>query len=394
MGSNPSALDRRKFLQLGMMTTGAALGCGAPVGEVPAEHVAVGMRYRTLGKTGLRVSEVSFGAHGLDNPSLMEAAIEAGITTFATSGNYLDGREEAALGQAMQAVGTPRDDLVVLTGNPLRPGDTRKSILDDVDASLRRLRTDHIDVYCTGEVCSPSDLHVDALFTAMDEAKRAGKVGHLALAGHCGGMQQVLEAAIDDGRFDLFFVKYDFVSYPDQDAILRRAQEKGIGTIVFKTNAGAREQEIRDLEAGGLSFRQATVKWALTNPYVSSVCVTMTSFSQIREFAAVASSSLSRAEWGMLSRYAEEMYDRYCRFCGTCEQECPHEVAVADVMRYEMYFTSYGRQKEAMSLYASLPRERTARACVDCAGACEGSCPFGRRIRDGLREAHATLSFA
>jgi len=63
----------------------------------------------------------------------------------------------------------------------------------------------------------------------------------------------------------------------------------------------------------------------------------------------------------MLRRYAVEMYDKYCRFCGTCEASCPHEVAVADVMRYAMYFRYYGREKAAMRHYRSLagaPRRR------------------------------------
>jgi aryl-alcohol dehydrogenase-like predicted oxidoreductase len=392
--SKPSAFDRRSFLKLGMMTTGAAVGCAVPLGEEPGEPGPTAMRYRALGNTGLRVSEISFGAHGLDNPSLMEVAIEAGISTFATSGRYMDGREETALGKAMQAVGRRRDELVVLTGDRVRPGVTAQSILQDIDDSLRRLRTDYIDIYCAADVSGASDLRIAALFEAMDRVKRAGKVKHLALSGHRGGMQDCLEVAIDDGRFEIFFIKYDFVSYPDQDAILRRASEKGIGTIVFKTNAGARENEIRDLEAQGLSFRQATAKWALTHPYVASVCVGLTNFSQIREFAAVPGSRLSRTEWEMLRRYAGEMHDRYCRFCRTCEPSCPHGVAVADVMRYEMYFNSYGREKEAMRLYASLPRERTAKACADCAGECEGSCPFGRCIREPLRAAHAALSVA
>ncbi len=396
--SNPPSLDRRRFLTLGVMTTGAALS-GVPnlaVGptDAPAATPAAGMRYRPLGKTGLKVSEVSFGAHGMDNPSLMRAGIEAGINTFATSGNYMDGREEEALGKAMRAVGSRRHDLVLLTGNVVPAKATREQILSDIDASLRRLGTDHIHLYYSAMVCAASDLRVEALFEAIEEAKRAGKVGHLALSGHCGGMQECLQAAIEDGRFEMFFVKYDFVSYPDQDAILRRAREKGIGVIVFKTNAGAREKEIRDLESGGLSFRQATVKWALGHPYVDSVCIALNSFAAIREYTEIPGTSLSPAEVGMLRRYAEEMYHRYCRFCRTCEASCPRGVAVADVMRYETYFRSYGREKEAMALYASLPRGRTAAACAGCAGPCEGSCPFGRAIRTSLAGAHAALSFA
>jgi predicted aldo/keto reductase-like oxidoreductase len=280
-----------------------------------------------------------------------------------------------------------------------------------------------VEVFRTGAVSSPDDLLVDSLFEAFEEARQAGKVMHLALAGHSGGMQSCLNTAIDDGRFEAFFTKYDFVSYPDQDEILQRAAERGIGTVVFKVNAGNRQREIRDLEAGGLSFRQATVKWALTNPYVASVCVGITNFDQIREYAAAVGSQLSGAERAMLNRYAQEMdqireyaaavgsqlsgaetamlhryaqemYDKYCRFCGTCEGNCPRDVAIADVMRYAMYFKYYGREKRSMELYDALPLRSRASTCDRCPAPCDAGCPFGRRVRDDLVEAHQLLSFA
>ena len=123
-------------------------------------------------------------------------------------------------------------------------------------------------------------------------------------------------------RFRVLLTKYDFASYPDQDEILSRANSKGIGTLVFKTGAGNREKEIKDLEAGGLSYKQATIKWALTNPNVASVCVKITNFSQIREYAEAASTKISEPEIAMLRTYAEQMYDQYCRFCSTCEASC------------------------------------------------------------------------
>jgi aryl-alcohol dehydrogenase-like predicted oxidoreductase len=350
------------------------------------------MRYRPLGGTGLEVSEIAFGAHGVDNAPLMGAAFEAGITTFCTSGQYLDGREEEALGEAIRRVGAPRDRLILVTGNRTPPGTSRGSILEAIDASLRRLRTDHIDVYYTGEVCSPADLRVDALFAAFHEAKRAGKVGHLAMSGHCGGMQPALNAAIDDGRFEMLFTRYDFVSYPDVDGILQRAAARGVGTIAFKVTAGNRQREIEDLQKGGLSFRRAAVKWALGHPYVSSVAVTLTSFDDLRELTAAAGSRLTRAESEMLRLYAARMHDRYCRFCRACEGRCPNGVAVAEVNRYAMYFADYGREKQAMTMYQALPRERRAVACDGCPGPCEAACPFSRQVRAGLVAAHRQLS--
>jgi aryl-alcohol dehydrogenase-like predicted oxidoreductase len=387
-------IDRRRLLQLGAAASGLLVGCGGSPDTPAGEAARPEMRYRPVGATGLKVSELTFGSHGVDNPPLMQAALEAGVTTFFTSGEYLDGREEIAMGTAMKALGVRRQDVVIITGSEVKRGTTKGRVLAAIDGSLRRLGTDHIDVYTTFEVCSPADLQVNALYEAFAEARKAGKVGHLALSGHCGGMQPCLEAAIADGRFEVLLFKYDFVSYPDVDEILRRAAEKGIGAVVFKTNAGARHKEIRDLEAGGLSFQRATVKWALGNPDISSVAVTITNFRQIRDLTAAVGSRLSRPELAMLRRYAREMGGKYCRFCTACEASCPAGVAVADVMRYAMYFTGYGREKEAMQRYREMPRSRTAAACDGCPAPCESACRFGRSVRSELVAAHRMLSFA
>jgi predicted aldo/keto reductase-like oxidoreductase len=206
-------------------------------------------------------------------------------------------------------------------------------------------------------------------------------------------MQEVLKAAVDDGRYGVLFTKYDFASYPDQDQILEVAAKKGVGTMVFKTNAGNRKNEIKDLEAGGLSFRQATIKWALSHPNVASVCVAITNFDEIREYAQAVGKPLDEAEVAMLRRYADEMYDRYCRFCGECEKSCPHGVAIADVNRYAMYFKYYGREKDSMQLYESLGNGRAAAVCADCKGLCDAGCPFQRAVRRELVDAHRLLSF-
>ena len=316
------------------------------------------------------------------------------MTTICTSGSYQYGRAEEAIGKAIGSIGDRRDELVLFTGAIVKAGADKQSVLDSIDASLRRLQTDRVEIFRITGVSSPDDLRVDALYEAFEEARAAGKVGHLGLSGHHGGMQDVMNAAIDDGRYKVLFTKYDFASYPDQDEILGRAAGKGIGTLVFKTGAGNREKEIEDLEAGGLSYKQATIKWALTNPNVASVCVKISNFSQIREYAEAAASRITEPEIAMLRSYASQMYDKYCRFCGTCEASCPHDVAVAEVMRYAMYFKYYGREKDSMELYGKLPTRCQADSCDGCSGSCDAACPFGRRVKDELVEAHRLLSFA
>jgi uncharacterized protein len=391
MATDRSRMRRRAFLGLAAASAGLAIfGCARE-----RKKGATGpprMRYRPLGATGLQVSEVTFGCHGVNSPPLLPAALDAGINTFFTSGEYLDGREEEALGRLIGSLGGGRDRVVVVTGNVIPRNVTRRRVLDSIDGSLRRLRTDHIDVYGALQVSSPEELRVDAFHEAIAEAKRAGKVSHLGLSGHCGGMQACLNAAIEDGRYEVFLTKHDFVSYPDQAEILRRAAGKGIGGIVFKTNAGARSNEVRDLEATGLSLRQASVKWALTNPDIASVAVTILNFDRLEECVACSGTPLTQAEKGLLARYRDAVGDKYCRFCGTCERHCPRGVAVADVMRYSMYGAEYGMMADATRRYRALPPERSAADCASCAGPCEAVCPFGRRVREGLAEAHALLA--
>jgi len=386
-------INRRRFIKLGATASGAAVaGCGADGGaRASAGDVKVGRRQ--LGGTGLQVSEITFGGDGPENPELLLAAVDLGINTIWTSPEYRDGRAQESVGRAIRAAGRRRDDMVMFTGMELTKITSKQSVLDTIDDSLRRLGTDHLDIFAIFQLHSPRDLRIDALHEAIDEAKQAGKVGNLGLTGHSGGMQACLEAAIDDGRFDVFCIRYDFVSYPDQGGILRRAAEKGIGTMVFKVNAGSRQIDIEKLTSSSQFYNQAAVKWALTNPDVASVCLRITNFDQLREYAAAVGTNLDDDEVAMLRHYAEEMYDKYCRFCGTCEASCPHEVAVADVMRFAMYFKYYGREKDSMAMYSALPGRHTASACDQCPGHCDKGCPFGRRVRDELVEAHQLLSF-
>jgi len=402
MSRKPDSIDRRSFLRLGMLTAGAAVSGRAlateaqtkpPSGEA-AEQAGAEMKYRPLGRTGLKVSEIAFGTYGFDNPALLSAALEAGINLVCTCAEYQDGRAEESIGQAIGKLGARRDELVLLTGKKIGAGTTKQQVLDALDGSLKRLQTDRVEIFRTHNVGDPEELRVEVLFEAFEAAKKAGKALHLGLSGHKGGLQDCLNAAIDDGRFEVFLCKYDFASFADQEAIVRRAAEQGIGTIVFKTNAGARQKEIKDLEAGGLSLDQAAAKWALSNPDISSVCAGITNFEQIKEFCGAVGAALTAAEAGMLRRYADAVRDQYCRFCATCEGACPHGVAVADVMRYHMYFKYYGRQKDSMQLYRDLPAGKNAAACVACDAPCQGSCPFERQIRAGLLEAHGLLSFA
>ena len=186
------------------------------------------MRFRELGATGLKVSEISFGSYGFDNPALLTAAMDQGITTICTSANYQNGRAETSIGKAIASLGSRRDELVLFTGDMFKTNATTGDVLDSIDASLRRLQTDRVEIYRITNVTSFDELRIDALYEAFEQAKTAGRSAHLGLSGHHGGMQEVLKTQPSTtGATRFLFTKYDFASYPDQDPLLEEAAQEG-----------------------------------------------------------------------------------------------------------------------------------------------------------------------
>ncbi|MEP7027059.1 MAG: aldo/keto reductase [Candidatus Eisenbacteria bacterium] len=148
------------------------------------------MNYRRLGRTGLNVSEISLGSwttYGgsvdrADAVAIVRRAFELGINLFDTADVYARGASEALLGEALE--GLPREQIVIATkcmgrvwDGPLGAGLSRKHIFDALDQSLRRLRTDYIDLY---QLHAPDkDTPIDETLRAFEDLVRSGKVRYV-----------------------------------------------------------------------------------------------------------------------------------------------------------------------------------------------------------------------
>jgi aryl-alcohol dehydrogenase-like predicted oxidoreductase len=149
------------------------------------------MRYRTFGRSGLRVSELFLGTMMLTDPAvagdLFTAYAEAGGNVIDTANRYGDGASERLVGDLVGA-GPDRDRFVLATKytistNPADPnaaGNHRKSLRRSLDQSLRRLRTDHIDLLWV-HIWDP-DTPIEETMRALDEVVRAGKVLYVGLS--------------------------------------------------------------------------------------------------------------------------------------------------------------------------------------------------------------------
>ena len=152
----PERLSRRTLLAAAAAAGGAAMvgGLALTPGATPA---APEMRYRTLGRTGLKVSEIGFGGYPIDDPEVLVYALERGINYVDTAHCYRGGASEKAIAPALKG---RRDQFVLTTkwcphhiGQPA----TRQVFLDMLDKSLLRLGTDHVDIVLNHEVGRHSD---------------------------------------------------------------------------------------------------------------------------------------------------------------------------------------------------------------------------------------------
>jgi hypothetical protein len=405
--SDPARLSRRDLL-FGAGAAAALAGCGAEHSPlVPAVGPAAlaeppagappGMRYRKLGRTGLAVSEIGFGGVPISDPGLLLYAAERGINYVDTSPCYRRGHSERAIGGALAQA---RDRFVVTTkwcphhfGRPAK----KEVFLELLDGSLQRLRTDHVDVVLNHEVGKRSDglgwarLENEEMFEAFETAKRAGKVRFLGASGHDGDLQEIMHRAVGSGRFDVLLCRYSFLDYPDQQELVDRAHAAGVGYVAMKTLAGAKGADLDAFRDRRTSFKQAALKWVLSNPRISNLVISIGSRQQVDEYAAASGSALTGADLDLLDEYARRFSREICRFCNGCEPACPGEVRVADVLRQSMYFHDYGHEAIARESYAALPARFRADACAACPGPCTAACAYGLPVRSLLLRAHAAL---
>lgn len=401
-------LDRREFLRC---TAGASLGLSLlPLGSRAAEAGPPPRVRRTvtLGRTGLRVPDIGFGSSRLDgDEALVRHALDRGITYFDTAGSYTGGASEATLGRALEGV---RDRVTLATKVGAAADATRDDMMRALEASLRRLRTDHVEVYFLHAVNDVDRIANPEWPEFLSRAKRQGKILWSGMSGHGGRLAECVDHALDHDLADVlllahnfgqdpgflqqFTESFDFVAVqPDLPRLMAKAKQKNVGVIAMKTLRGARLNDMRRYEKAGATFAQAAFRWVLAGPSVDSLVVTMRSPEMVNEYLeASGSGTPSRADAALLARYEAAQGRVQCRFgCGACESACPAGVPIAEVMRTRMYAEDYEDVAFAREEYATLGR--AAAPCASCAHQrCLGACPHGLPIPELTERTHRRLS--
>ena len=409
-GDKSASVERRTFLQqmaLGGVALGAAAGLTAAAPETLHAATAAVKRHKPLGTTDIRMSDISFGGSRLrGDVNLVRYALDKGINYFDTAESYTGGDSETIIGQALAG---KRDQVYLASKGGFGPRVRQDDMMRTLEGSLRRLRTDYVDVYFTHAVNDVRRVQNPEFHAFTERAKEQGKIRYVGLSGHGGRLIECLDAAIDSGKFDVMLVAYnfgqdpsfvqkltrrfDFIAVnPDLPRVLRKAKAAGMGVIAMKTLRGARLNDMQPYQKDGATFSQAAFRWVLTNDDVDGLIVTMRSRSDIDEFlVASGGTKVTRRDVDLLERYVTLNDSTYCRpLCDACEASCPSTVQIADVLRHKMYFEDYGAERMAMEGYAELAHN--AAACAECTHQrCLGSCPYGLSVPELTRQAHRLL---
>jgi len=395
-------MKRRDFLKVAALTA-AAVTARPLYAETVAEVPSV-KSYREIGKTGLKMSDISFGAGKLSASSMVLRAVDSGINYFDTAPDY--GQSEKTIGEAM---GKIQRDKVIMTSKFCNPqpypghlplGSKKKDYLAAVEGSLSRMKTDYLDfcfVHAIGEMnkdleAEKARLLSEEMFEAAAELKKAGKIRFLGTSSHGPtNMEELLMTAVKSGRFDVIQPSFNFMKFPKLPEVMKEAHSRGVGVIAMKTLAGAKDMNV---EEKGEEFSHAAFKWVLKYPEVSGLIVTMKTAADIELYLKASGGDFTAADQDVLDRYARLYGSEYCRTgCGECEGSCALGVEIASVMRYRMYFMDYGMEKRAIESYALL--NKNASACSGCVDpGCVGSCPHGLPVKDMLCDAHELMSLS
>jgi predicted aldo/keto reductase-like oxidoreductase len=355
--------------------------------------------YRRMGRTEWNSSDIVLGTgriRGEDGEEIARLAIDRGVNYFDTSPDYSGAGSEQAMGRAIEGV---RDQLFIATKfctptGHLPPGTPVAKYKEAVEGSLSRLGTDRVDLVHIHSCDEVERLLDPNVHEAFDRLKQEGKVRFLGFSTHTPRLEEVANAGIDSGRFDVMMLAYHHGAWPSLGAIIERARrEQDMGVVAMKTLKGGKHQSLAGFGADADAYSQAALRWVLSNPDVSCAVISFFERQHVDEYLHASGGSLTASDLAVLERYDQLSAGTWCApHCGQCLDSCPEGLPIHDVLRHRMYFEDYGWEKEGMLRYAAL--EKNASLCASCSAPCLGSCPLGIPIQERMSGAHELLTLS
>jgi len=429
-------LNRRRFLRntsLGILGAGMLHETGlSSQSKDQDKEVPRIKEYRVLGRTGFRVSDIGTGTPYSEQ--LLRATLEAGVNFIETSESYSNGRNEVMIGNVIRDFDRSKLFIATKASPVYKIFRSSDDIIQRAEDSLRRLQTGYIDLYMIHQAQNIIRVKDRYFHRAAENLKKEGKIRFTGLSCHGptfgpgtrDSLEDILMAAVEDGRFDVILLPYNFLNPDIGEKIIQACNDRGIGTMVMKSNpvvvydnyektlkrgrelsrndrATYDDLKIQMSKAEGFfrkygladieRMKEASIQYILSNKGVHTICCRFPNYSDINRYISLSGTTLDERSGSMLADFREYMGFLNCRIgCNTCEKACPNNIPVNTILRYNYYYTSHNLQKYSMDLYRD-PSLARPDVCIGCEGYCEKACPHGVKTRTLLAIAHKNLSF-
>ena len=343
--------------------------------------------YRTLGKTNIKLPIIGMGVMNVDNPALVEAALDAGIVLLDTAHGYQRGRNEEMIGKVIK--NRPRDSYVISTKIPGNNEDRKTGLftkstrpelfIEQFETSLKRLGLEYVDIlHLHGMVRRESALF-EPLLNAMVKLKKEGKTRFIGLSTHR-NEPEVIKAAQDSNVYDVVLTAYNFRQphRAEMEKATVSAAKAGLGIIAMKTQAAVYWDKQRTKQIN----MKAALKWVLQNENIHTTIPGFTTFDQLElDMSIMEDFTLTEKEKSDLNSVKRLSVGLYCDQCGRCQTQCPAGIDIPTLMRVYMYAYGYRNLSLAKDTLQSLYLSPIP--CINCT-TCNVKCSMGFDIRNRI----------
>jgi uncharacterized protein len=444
METKKKTMGRRTFLKTGIGCASLALsdGLGGKVlgAETANESPSKKMPTRILGRTGFSVSILGMGgsidASGYQ--TLLRLGLNMGINYWDTASSYGNGKNEEVIGQFYSKY--PEDRKKVFQATKASRTTDPSRMTEQLNLSLERMQTDYIDLYLIHMLQDPGLLTAE-IKAWVEQKKKEKKIRFFGFSCHA-NMASMLSHAATLGWVDAVTASYNYQLMKDDvmNRALDACTKANMGLIAMKTQ-GQRMGPPQNMPAGregmpsgtpgqpggqdgetagpppemqsqasvqgqddlsamshfmekGYTLEQAKLKVVWEDKRIAVCLSEMTNLTILKDnvAAAVDGMKLSSADREVLEQYAAYNRPLYCSGCMRCESAMGSDTRIADVLRYMMYYNSYGKTDDARRLFRELPEQvKRGMASRDYSPA-EVICPNRIEIGRAMKKAAVMLT--